>query len=196
METNFNRIISYFLPFLLLIIITSCATKPEDRVKAFEKAYNNHEVDKVMSLYADDASIEIVGYFVVRGEKEIRDMTEYDITQNIHLSYNECITKDDTVICNESVTNDFIKFADIKDANYSTKFIFSDGLIKQIISKPTPQTYKAWNQVLKPHLEWLSKERPQQLQEMMPEGKFIMNAENAKKQIPLLKEWKEATQPK
>ncbi len=47
--------------------------------------------------------------------------------------------------------------------------------------------------MLTPLLEWASEHKPEQLAEMMPEGKFAYHAENAEKSLALLREWKEAT---
>ncbi|MCK4329991.1 nuclear transport factor 2 family protein [candidate division WOR-3 bacterium] len=179
--------------FFLLFMILSCAPKLENRVKAFEKAYNSHDLERIMSLYAENATFEAVGQFVLKGKEQIRDLTEYDIALNIHMSISECIAKGDTVICKLAETNDWFKTAGIKETYYSTKFVFSDGLIKLLRANATPETNQAFSQVLNPLTEWASKERPQQLAEMMPAGRFVYNAENAKKALALLQEWLEET---
>ncbi len=40
---------------------------------------------------------------------------------------------------------------------------------------------------------WSKENKSDLLNEMMPEGKFIYNAENATKTLALLTEWKEST---
>ena len=60
---------SYIL--LLLIIFTSCTSKLEDKIKLLEEAHNNHEIDKVISLYADDAKFILVGAWVAEGKDNL-----------------------------------------------------------------------------------------------------------------------------
>ncbi|MFQ6088007.1 MAG: nuclear transport factor 2 family protein [Candidatus Methanofastidiosia archaeon] len=161
-------------------------------VKAYEKAYNSHDFKRIMSLYAEDATFEVVGQFVLKGKEKIRDITEYDIALNIHMSFGGCITKGDKVICELAETNDWLKTASIIEAHYTAKFVFSEGLIKLIRAEATPETKQAFNHVLNPLMEWAYKERPQQLTEMMPEGEFVYSTESAKRWLVLLREWQEA----
>lgn len=40
---------------LYLFIIISCSKSPVDRVKEYEQVYNSHNIEKIISLHADDA---------------------------------------------------------------------------------------------------------------------------------------------
>ncbi|MFQ5891758.1 MAG: nuclear transport factor 2 family protein [Candidatus Methanofastidiosia archaeon] len=162
-------------------------------VKAYERAYNSHDFKKIMSLYAEDATFEVVGQFVLKGKEKIRDITEYDIALNIHMSFSGCIKKGDKVICELAETNDWLKTAGIIEAYYSAKFVFSDGLVKLIRAEATPETRKAFSQVINPLMQWAHKERPQQLTEMIPTGEFVYGAESARRWLTLLREWREVT---
>lgn len=194
-----NNSVGFVVCVLLLLslnTIISCSPKPEERIKAFEKAYNNHDVEKIMSFYAEDVVHELPGQFVLKGKEELRGLAEYDKVLNMQLSFKKYRVKGDTVTCEFVVTDDWIKTAGIEEVDYFTKFVFSKGLIIQWIAEPTPETAQTLGQVFSSIVEWASKERQQQLKEMAPEGKFIYNAANAKKSLALLKEWKETTQHK
>jgi limonene-1,2-epoxide hydrolase len=183
------------LLLLFAVVIASCSPKPSpvELVMAYENAYNSYDLERLLSLFAEDAAFEIVGQFVFKGKEEIRRVAEYDSVLNIHMSIIRFATKNNTVSCELVETNDWLKTSGIGEARYTGKFVFEEGLIKLIEGKPAPETEQAFNQVLSPLMEWASKERPEQVAEIMPEGKFVYNAENATKSLALLHEWQEAT---
>jgi hypothetical protein len=193
MKIALNKLGLFSLLILLAATIISCSPKPVDLVKAYQGAYNSHDLDGLMSLFTDDAAFEVVGQFVLKGKEDVRRVAEYDSALNIHMTISQFTTRGDTVWCHLAETNDWLKTAGIGEATYSAMFVIEDGLIKLIRGESTPEIDKALNQVLEPLLEWASKERPEQLAEMTPEGKFAYNAENAKKSLALLREWQEAT---
>lgn len=180
---------------LLGAFIVSCSPKPMDLVMAFEHAYNIHDLGELLSLFAEDAFFEVTGQFVLKGKEDIRHMAEYDFALHIHMTIDNMNAKGDTVFCELIEMNDWLEATKIDEAFYTGIIVFEDGLIKHIKGSPTPQTEKALQEVLTPLMEWASKERPELLAEMMPEGKFIYNAENAKKSLALLREWQEVGKP-
>lgn len=185
-----SRLVLSFFMIATLAWTMTCGTKPEDKVKAFEETYNSHDVEKIMSFYADDAVHEVPGTFLLKGKKEFRDLAEYDKTLNFHLSFKQCTVKADTITCELTVTDDWTRTAGIQKVTYSSKIEFRDGLIKQWITVPTPESAQEINNLVRGLIEYASKEKPQLLKEMMPEGKFIYNAENARKLLALEQEWK------
>jgi hypothetical protein len=109
------------------------------------------------------------------------------------MSVSNIETVKDSVFCNLSETNDCLQTAEIGEAHYSVIIIFKDGLISKIIASAKPETAKAFNNVLTPLMTWAKENKPDLLNEMMPGGRFIYNAENATKTLALLTEWKEST---
>jgi len=190
-----NKLLALSLLLLFAIVIASCSPKPNpvDVVKAYENAYNAYHLHTLLPLLADDVTFEVVGQFVVKGKEDVRQVAEHDFALTIHMSFSGFTTKGDTVFCDLTETNDWLKTAGIGEARYAGKFVVEGGLIKLIEGKLTPETDKALSQVLNPLMEWASKERPEQLAQMMPEGKFVYNAENALESLALLREWQEAT---
>lgn len=181
------------LLIMTFVLTMSCRTRLEDKVKAFEDICNSHDVEKIISLYTEDAVHEVPGQFLLRGRKDLRGLAQYDSVSNTRFFFRQCEAEGDTVTCDFIATDDWIKTVGIEEAYYSAKFVFSDGLIKQWTAEPTPETAQALDQVFSSFVDWVSKEKPQQLKEMAPEGRFIYNAKNAKKSLKLLREWQEST---
>ena len=179
--------------FVLATLIISCSSNLTQLTQNYPIVYNTHNVNDIVNLYADDAVFEVKGQFSLNGKDQIRDITKYDSVLNINMSVSNIETVRDSVFCNLSETNDWLQIAEIGEAHYSVIFIFKDGLISKIIASAKPETAKAFNNVLTPLMIWAKENRSDLITEMMPEGKFIYDAENAMKTLNLLTEWKENT---
>jgi len=190
MNTLHRPGISVSLP-LLLAMVLSCSPRLEERVKAFERAYNERDVEKVMSFYAEDAVHAVPGVFVAQGSEELRALTEHDAVLNTRLSLGECRTVGDTVRCELTFSSDWTTAAGIRQVRYSAAFVFSDGLIKEFVTEVSPEGAQAFSNVFNPFLAWASAEKPEQVREMMPEGEFVYSAQNAKRSLALLREWQQ-----
>jgi ketosteroid isomerase-like protein len=183
------------LTLLLFMVLLSCSPKPMDLVMKYQHAYNSHDLGQLLPLFAEDATFEVVGTFGLKGKDDIRQVAEYDFALHIHMTIDRMTSRGDTVFCELIEMNDWLEAAEIEEAFYTARFIFEKNLIKHIKGTPTPETEKVFQDVLTPLMEWASKEKPERLVEMMPEGKFIYNADNASKSLALLREWREAGKP-
>jgi len=178
---------------LLLPLIFSCSQNLTQLTQHYPTVYNTRNVNDIVNLYADDAVFEVMGQFSLNGKDQIRGITKYDSVLNIKMSISNIETVRDSVFCNLSETNDWLQIAEIGEAHYSVIFVFKDGLISKISASAKPETAKAFNNVLTTLMIWAKENRSDLLNEMMPEGKFIYNAENAMKTLTLLTEWNEST---
>lgn len=189
-----KNIYKTWLPILVLIILFfSCSENLTQLTQRYPIVYNTHNVNDIVNFYADEAVFEVMGQFSLNGKNQIRDITKYDSVLNIKMSVSNIETFGDSVFCNLSETNDWLQTAEIGEAHYSVIFVFKDGLISKISASANPETAEAFTNVLTPLLIWAKENKFDLLSEMMPEGKFIYNAENATKTLNLLTEWKEST---
>ncbi len=179
---------------LLVVAVGARGGGIDGRVRAYQEAYNSHDVTRVMALYADDATFEVVGQFVLRGRREIRDLTEYDTALSIRMDFIDCGSHGDTLVCRLLETNEWFKTAGIEQTLYSVKFVFTNGLIKLLRAEASSGTDEAMHHVVGSLADWASQERPEQLRAMMPEGRFVYNAENAAKNLALIQEWQHVTE--
>ena len=53
-----------------------------DLVKTFQDRVNQHNVDKIMSMYTEDATFEIVGLSKFAGKQNVKIIFEYDVGVN------------------------------------------------------------------------------------------------------------------
>jgi ketosteroid isomerase-like protein len=176
----------------LVSLTLACSHRPADVVKAYEKAYNRGDLDKVLSLYAEDASFRVPGLIDLQGTEALRGLAEYDQALHTNLQFSQMDVRGDTVMCQVKETNDWIETAGISEAYYDGIIVVRRGLISAIDAKFTPETDRAFRRTMVALMEWARAERPELLSEMMPQGRFVYNAENANKNLSLLREYKQS----
>lgn len=181
---------SYLAIILSSLSLFYCTPDPIEIVRYYAKVNNTHDVEKIVSLYAEDAKFEVDGLVSLEGIDQLRDITRYDSVLNVQMIIDELRRQGDTVYCHLTETNDWLKVSEIDTAFYKAVFVFEKGLIKSINAKTEPKTAEAFKQVLTAFIAWARVERPDILQEMMPEGIFIYTAVNAGINLELLKTWK------
>jgi ketosteroid isomerase-like protein len=176
----------------LFMILFACSTDSTELACKYAQVYNTHHVENIVALYANDAVFEVVGQFSLSGEDQVRNITKYDSVLNIQMSIDNLETSGDTVFCDLTETNDWLKTAGIGQAKYEVMFVFDKGLIKYLQAKSKPETEHDFAQVLSPMMTWAIEQDLPVLKELMPEGKFVYNAENARKTLNLLRLWNES----
>jgi len=161
------------------------------------QAYNSHDVEKLMSFYTDDIRFEVVGFFVKEGKEDIRKLTEYDAAVNVHMSISNIKVSGDTVTFTLIESNDWFRLAGVEELIYEpNRIVFHGGLIKEIKTEITPESAKAAGEAWQAIMQWASKERSEELADLMPGGEFIYSAESARKWLALLRQWREVTKHK
>jgi hypothetical protein len=179
--------------FLIVAACLSCSPKLQDRVKAFEETYNRHDVEGVLAMFAENGVFEVPGSFTLRGRDDIRQIVEYDAAMNTQVSFGEYLVKDNVILCDMAETNDWLTAAGIKETQYSVQLVFEKGLIQLFRAQAGAETKQAISEVVGPMTEWASKERPAELEQIMPAGNFVYNAQNGRLFLTMLKDWMAAT---
>lgn len=177
--------------YFLLLSFLACSPDNIELTQQYPIVYNTHNVNNIVKLYSDDAVFEVAGQFKLIGKNKIRDITKYDSVLNIQMHISNPRASGDTVWFDLSETNDWLRISEIGQANYSVYFIFENGLIKKISASGKGETQQAFQRVFSSLLPWAEENKGQILSEMMPEGRFLYNTENARKTLELLRSWKD-----
>lgn len=195
MEKKVKLVAYLFYMVLMAVIFQSCSTPTlEDQVKTYELAHNHHDIEKVMTLYADDITFEIVGAWMRTGKEQVRGLTEWDSVTNSHMIISNIEVNEDTVTFNLKEANDWFRLAGIELMFYEPcRMVFSDGLIKELKAETTRESIVAFQEAWPPVYQWIAEARSEELSRLMFQGEFIYNAENAEKWISLLKEYNQVS---
>jgi len=175
----------------LIFLVLACGQKPADIIMAYQEAVNAGNIDKVMSLYADQARFRVPGLVDLQGVEALRGLAQYHHELHTTLEFSQMEARGDTVFVEAKETNDWIETADIGEFYYQAVIVVRRGRIESIEAAFTPETDQAFRRVIAPLMEWARAERTDQLAELMPQGEFLYNAENARKYLSLLREYKQ-----
>ena len=182
------------LLFLWCIIILGCESKHEKQVKTYEQVHNRHDVDKVMSLYSNDISFEIVGTWVKSGKGQVHGLAEWDSVTNSSMLISDIVVHADTASFKLKEGNDWFRLVGIEFMYYERcRMVFKNGLIEKIKAEVSDESIEAFQEIWPSVIQWLTEERNKEIYELMPNGEFVYNAENATKWLSLLNEWQEKT---
>ncbi len=186
-----NKALIVFYIVLPLLLKTSCAPTTADRVKEFQKAVNNHDIEKTMSFYADDIRFEIVGTpMVIEGKDKLRKPIEEQFILNAHLTFTDIKVNGNTAAYQVKEQNDWLKAAGIDALYYEyDKLTFKDGLIIQEKTKPTQETMKIMGEFQESLKKWASEKQPQLWTELKSEG---VTKKNVSQWLTITRQWRES----
>jgi hypothetical protein len=173
----------------------SCSKKPTEVVKEYEIAFNSHSINKLMSLFNDNAVIQLSLLNILKGKARIKGYAEYDSVLNSQITVSDIAENDDRAFFIMSLKNDLLKTIGIDEAKYSMIFKISGGKIDEISGGATNETDNKLKGFRNPFMLWAASKRLDVLNEIMPNGNIIYNAENAKKYLALVFEWKRNNMP-
>ncbi len=169
----------------------------KERLEAYRRAYNQHDSKAILSFLAPDYEFKVANSTYKVAKKDISGLLEWDFATNALSAYSDVEVKGNTISATLTEQNDFYKSIGISERKYRFTYIYGEeGLIKQAILEKALSDAASFDEALKPALDWARKERPQELSEIYPDGKFIYNTQMAKRWLTLLQDWREAARIK
>jgi hypothetical protein len=153
-------------------------------VEDYVKVYNSHQVDKIMTLYADSVTFEVTGFGMnFKGKNAVRGIAEYDSVLNTIMTLSNITMSADTVFCSLSEHNNWVGAAEIPDAYYpKTTFVVEDNEIARIYAEIADSSLENFERVLDHFVFWGSDKYPEKMKKMAPTGEFTV--------VEMLREWK------
>lgn len=188
-----NKAFIVFCIVFPLLLTTSCAPSLADRAKAFNEAVNSHDIEKLLSFYADDVRFELVGTpMVIEGKEKLRKPIEEQSILNCHLTFTDIVVDGNTVTYKVKEQSDWLKAAGIDALYYEyDQITFEDGLITQEIAKPTQDSMKIMGQFQQSFEKWATEKRGQEWAELKSEG---ITKENVSDWLAITQQWRESKQ--
>jgi hypothetical protein len=198
MLRRYSRKLSAILIVLCLSIlgIGSCSRQlsPLEIVKSYEVACNSSDIESLLSLFEDDATVEFIGMGpVVRGLLWIRGKAEYDSTLHTRLELTVKRKELGTVYCSAKETNDWAKTVGISMLVYSQFDLeIKSGKIFSISALLSDSSIVRINEVMTEVVPWAQTNRPRLFTEAFSEGEFSFNTASARATLSLLADWRKS----
>ena len=114
-------------------------------VESFQEALNSHDVDKVLTMFTEDAVFEIVGLSKFSGKQHVKNIFEYDVGVNTELNFINCKSHGNTVSGQILERNDRLDAIGIGELKYSSfTFVFRDNLVQSFTAE-IPDEFVQYN---------------------------------------------------
>jgi len=160
--------------------------------QSFLAAANQHDVEKVLGMFNDNAEFELVGMYRLEGKEQIRNVFEYDAGVHTKLELLDIQIEEDTVKGKLIERNDRLEAIGFNKLDYpSCSLTFRNGRIQKFSAKADDEAIKEIGGAWAGFLPWVTRKYPFDRASLFtPEGRFIYNRENGKRVVTLLKEWR------
>ena len=182
-------LINLILP---VIFIISCFPKPDDVLTKYIDAHNRHDIKNEINYYSNDITFEAVDVWIKKGKNEMRNLAEYDSVLNSELRIADVRVNGDTIHCKLIEKNDWFKTINIDSLIHDpVMIVIKNNLINYIRAELSAGSYNILSGRLDSLIRWMTVEKPDELQTLIPNGEFLYSTVSAKKWLNILKEWKE-----
>jgi hypothetical protein len=129
--------------------------------KTFQERVNQHDVEKIMTIFTEDATFEIVGLSKFSGKQQLKIIFEYDVGVNTNLQFINCESKGNTVHCQILERNDRLDAIGIVELEYSSCILtFKENLIQSFAAEIPPDFVEHNSKILKRFIPWLTENHP------------------------------------
>jgi hypothetical protein len=157
-----------------------------------QAAHNNGDVEKELSFFDDDVRCEFGESIALEGKEQLRNAVRQNALLNSRMTFSDCKERGNIVTCKVKEQNDMLRAAGIGPAYYEfSQQIFEKGLIKEVRTKPSEESRRAWNEFWASFVTWVTDKRAQEWAGLGTEG---VTKENRNRLLALVREWRKETQ--
>jgi len=164
-----------------------------DLVKTFQERVNQHDIEKIMTMFTEDATFEEVGFPKIKEKQQIKINFEYHAGVNTNVQFTNCKSEGNSVHCQMLLRNDAFDAIGIGELKSSSCiFTFKDNLIQCFAAEIPSDFVEHRSKILKKFIPWLTEYHPDDYSRMfMPDGSFIFSLENGRDLVSLIRKWSE-----
>ena len=167
------------------ILLEDCDSEQCEIVNKFEEFYNEHNLEKLLSLLSD--SLLIDGSVDKNGFKEEAE-SEFAFNNKIIITHKH--QQGDTVFCDFELYSDFNTLLGIDIIHYDgSHFLFQNNMIIEIKLVQRQEDMRLLRRSFKTFVAWAEKNQNDKLSKLKQNGNYVFNKELVENWLSLLKLW-------
>ena len=183
-------LLSFALAMMLVLSAPASADCLECAVKTYVNAVNARDVDKAVSLFADQVKLAGPDWEQTLDKRGVREMLGWDAVTHASVAYEDLEWEGDVVRGLFTERNDFYALLGLAEHRFRLVFRFENELIREIRLAPDAASGSTVSEALEPFLAWASSRHAESLEAIYPGGKFVYDADSAETWLALLREWR------
>lgn len=161
-------------------------------LRRYMEASNNHDIDTLISMTADDA-VWLLGPYKLEGKENVIKPNKLDEGANTRLEYRNVLVKGNTVEFELIERNDISDALGTSAAHHYPRFTFRDGLvIRKEPWKNDAESSEKDKKIWEAFRKWVREEKPEERAKFIDlDGNLIFSRESGIIMSRLAKEWRE-----
>lgn len=179
----------------MVLLGMACGTspRPADFVQRYVDLHRVADVDGMLALHTEDSEFVIPGQGPIKGQEALRDLFAWDEVLESRLVMEQISTDGDTIHIDRIVErNKWFEGLGIPEVRYQpgTRMVLRDGrILGTYVSGFDKETEMLVGERFPRLMHWLSTDRPDALQSLLPGGKFRYDAASARLWLQVLADW-------
>ncbi len=178
-----------------------CTTNsdPEDLVRRYVELHQAGDVEGLLALHTEDAEFVIPGQNPIRGTAALRDLFSWDAELASELVMEGISIDGDALVIDKVIErNQWFEGLGVSEAHYrpGTRLVLRDGRIlgtypARFHEETRSQVFAEFEHLL----QWLSVNRADARERLLPGGKFRYDAPSARLWLEVMQDWNRSKQP-
>ncbi len=150
-------------------------------LRAYQEAANRHDWSAVRPLMAENAVIELGGDLAIVGRDNARALHEWERAMETRITYTACAASGQTVTCEASEVNDFLRVAGLGPITYrASTIVFENGRVVRMSATLSDESARAVAEYMQPFLAWANEAAPRSVHAFLgDDGSFRFGFESA-----------------
>jgi ketosteroid isomerase-like protein len=171
---------------------------PTAFVQRYVALHQSGDVDGLLALHTEDSEFIIPGQDPVRGHAALRGLFSWDVVLGTELIMEDIHLDGDTVVIDTIVErNKWFEAIGVSETRYKpgTRLVLRDGRIAgTYLSGFDERTHSRVVEGFGRLIQWLSANRPEAQNRLLPNGMFRYDAESAHLWLTVMEEWQRSEQ--
>ncbi len=183
---------------IALLAVSGCeeSDKSEAIVQAYLEAHNSHDITRELSFLTDDCAFIFSDGQKVEGLQEMQALAEWDAVLESTLEMSEFASNDGTVVAARATEHNlwFNGLGIEKIVSMpGTEYTLRDGKISKIApSDWSEESREEFTLKFRLFMRWARDFHPNEIAQVMPDGKFTYTGEAAQIWLDLFDQWQPA----
>lgn len=165
---------------------------PEDAVDRYLTRTNEHDVPGALDCLADSFELRFAGSEYAMTKDSLADALAWDAGAGGHNEWHVVEVDGPRVTVEGRETNEFLELLGIESLHFRSTYVVDDD------GRIASQTHAVdWGDVtledaMEPLIAWASRNEPEELEAIYPEGRMVYTEEMARRWVALARRWRTA----
>jgi hypothetical protein len=152
------------------------------------EAHNLHQIDSVLAYFTEDAYVSQENNWTQEGEKNIRNLEEWDSVNKSQWIFSDLRFSEDTVFFSAKETSRWLASAGIGSVLYDSAFaVIEESKISGLYFRLSPESQAASQQIVKDVFNWAKgTDEMFALNKILPSGQLKIDGESAQEWLEMM----------